>query len=215
MEVLQDRSRSPYPVDPRKVKELYIYINERILCFLLVSLISILITGCSPRYYFLSVGFETTTVLYEPLFPFSAVAGIGPYNSSLATPEILEPTVAATFISELYPTMLHDAQISTDLTPHSCSGDGCLSTFIVGPIGLIQPPPLPISSYPSADTIFVHSLQGVETEFWDVDSRDRFNLTDDCKVWGTNDSAIQVCISASSLDKDHLIAGIRTHLIIL
>lgn len=180
---------------------------------MLLPLISILITGCSLGDVVLIIGFETTTMLYETQFTFPAVAGIGPYNASLAHADVLIPSVAATYVSEIYLDVLHSAQLSTSLPPHSCSGDGCLSTFVVGPVGFIQPPPLQSTNYSRADTIFVHRLQGVQIEFWDADHGEQFMIKD-CKTWGTNNSAIQVCIGVSSVDKHYLVAGIRPNCVL-
>lgn len=135
---------------------------------------------------------------------------MAPFNSSLASVGILDPPVNAAFLIELYTNVLRNAGISTPLPPHSCSGDACVSTFIIGPIGLVQPPPPPIGSYSIADTIFVHRFQGVQVEFWDIDSHEQFT-TNECQIWGFNSSAIEMCIGVSSLDGNYLVAGIRPH----
>lgn len=158
----------------------------------------------------LIVGFETTTTSYEALYTSRAVGGIGSYNVSLTQTTILYPTALAIFVSELYLDVFQNVQMSTYLPPHSCSGDGCLSTFILASLALVQPPPLPPSNYPKADSIFIHRLQGVQVEFWNSDQRENFT-SNNCKIWGSNESAIEICIGQSFLDKNHLVAGLRAY----
>lgn len=156
------------------------------------------------------VGFETTATFYEALDTYPAVAGVGSYNVSLTQTSIILPPTAAIFVSDLFTDLLTSPLYATSLPPHSCSGAGCISSFILGSYGLIQPPPLPASNYSKADSIFLHRLQGVQVEFWDSDLGEQFT-SNDCKIWGTNESAIEVCIRQSSFEKNYLVAGIRAY----
>jgi hypothetical protein len=83
-----------------------------------------------------------------------------------------------------------------------------MSHFFAGPAAFIQPSPPPISNVSDADVVFVHQLQGIQVEFWNVSSTDEV-FGSDCKIWGSNYGAIQICIRSSSLNGSHfLISGI-------
>jgi len=61
-----------------------------------------------------------------------------------------------------------------------------------------------------ADSIFIPGLQGVKVEFWDSDLGEQL-MSEDCKIWGINENAIEICIRQSSHKMNYLVLGIRPH----
>ena len=158
------------------------------------------------------VAFEQTATTYETLYTYPAAAGVSSYNVSLTQTSIIYPSVAAILVSNLFTNILTSPLAATSLPPHSCSEPGCISSFILGSYGLIQPPPLPASNYSMADSISIRGLQGVKVDFWDSDLGEQF-MSEDCKIWGSNETAIEICLRQSSHEKNNLVLGIMTSLL--
>ena len=63
-----------------------------------------------------------------------------------------------------------------------------------------------------ADSISIRGLQGVKVDFWDSDLGEQF-MSEDCKIWGSNETAIEICLRQSSHEKNNLVLGIMTSLL--
>ena len=138
---------------------------------------------------------------------FVVSAGIAPFNASLAEPWVLVLSIAAT---TQFPTLLVDRAISHPVNPVtadiSCTKSRCHSYYFPGRFGQISPSPRRQSYPPNADTFIVKRGPGVQLDFWDV-SADFHWAPDYCRIWGTDEFAMTMCLTRSNVTKDALVAG--------
>ena len=59
----------------------------------------------------------------------------------------------------------------------------------------------------NGDTFIVNGVQGVHVDYWDVDEREEGWDTKDCKTWGTNHTALMICLRSSNVTENALVAG--------
>lgn len=155
-----------------------------------------------------SLGFVTTITTYDPQFTYRASAGMGAYNTSLVQPDIIPPFDVASYVSQYYTTILRDTTFGVQLDrPTSCSPSElvCGSRLFVGDYSFIYPVPSFISNFTDATVVVAHQISGVQVDIVGVTSGDVD--VSDCKIFGTNFTALQICLTASPTTPNGLIAG--------
>ena len=138
---------------------------------------------------------------YNPLFTYAATAGVGSYNASLARPDVNSPSAIANSVSQ-YIDFYKRSDFGYQL---SCPTSGCGSHLFVGGTSFIQPKPIYFTNITTANYVFVHQLQGLQVDTLVLTSGEV--QTNDCKIWGSNQAAIQICIADSTASPNALIAG--------
>lgn len=111
----------------------------------------------------------------------------------------------------LFSTLFADTTNTLPISPISCKGDGCLSYLFPGSMNLIAPWPWRVPGFFDADVLIVHGVQGIQIDYWSLDSTDHLDSSD-CKVYGAIDAAVMLCIASSTLDRSELIAGLKSFL---
>jgi hypothetical protein len=111
------------------------------------------------------------------------------------------------YFVQYYASLFSDVRLSTKSDPIICSDyEGCVSYLFPGALAFIIPSPFSINNLSNADVIQVLESPGLQLDFWDLSPDDTFQPDTDCRTWGSNDSATQICISSV---QDHFIAGTR------
>jgi len=110
------------------------------------------------------------------------------------------------YVDELYRNLFKNVQMATPSPPVLCNSyDECSSYLFPGPASLIIPTPVYISNFSDADAIQVYGSASVQIDYWKPNVSDQWSSAD-CRIWGSNESAIQICIGS----QDYLISGTFT-----
>lgn len=141
-----------------------------------------------------------STYQKEYVFPIQR-AGLSPMNASLADYDGFNLTATAEFWS-YFPALLTDSKRVRPVAPLSCSGEMCNSFFIPGSMMtiLLEPdlPPIQKDNYSSAVSYIQNDAPGYQIEFYPIDPvRDPPMTPNDCRVYGLNMMAIQICLKKS------------------
>lgn len=139
---------------------------------------------------------------YNPLFTYTATAGVGSYNVSLTQPDVNPPSTVANIVSQYYTDLYEKPDFGYQF---SCPTRGCGSHFFTGNIAFIQPNPIYFTNITTANYVFVRQLQGLQVDTLVLASGEVH--ASDCKIWGTNQTAIQICIADSTATPNALVAG--------
>jgi hypothetical protein len=153
----------------------------------------------------------TTTQHVVHQFPISR-AGLSPLNTSLTLTDQFNATATAQFWW-YFPAILSDSLSVQPATPLNCSGDQCQSFFFPGSMRniLLDPklPPIGSSEYPGAISYMQNDAPGYQIDYSPVDPIDSPLGLTDCRVYGIEIMAIQICLKKSN---NSLLAG-TTHFI--
>jgi len=130
-------------------------------------------------------------------------AGLTPINATLAEDDITR----LVFWYNL-PNFIPNSKYVVPIDPISCSGSGCNAYFAPGGLEDIllenyTNPEIPLEYYPEADSYLQKDAPGYQIEF-DSSVAGLELSVDDCRVYGTQDLAIAVCIKS---DKDSIVMG--------
>src|SRR5277367_5101421 len=150
---------------------------------------------------------------YEPLFTYAATAGIGSYNTSLIQPGVQNLPSVASWVFQYYPDLFEKLDFVYKLPSASCPTTWCESYLFVGDLTFIQPTPSQFNNISTANGIFVHQLQGLQVDMLVLASGEV--ETSDCKIWGNNETAIQICIAKLTDSPNALVAGNSPHTLVL
>lgn len=151
---------------------------------------------------------------FNPTSPTLGVsAGIGPFNASLA--EEWKSWVLSTYLVTEFPTFLADSTVSyptnyaASHSPCANNTQTCHSNYFPGVLGIVSPSVVEVKFNESlnGDTFIVNHVQGVHVDYWEVDKLEGNWTSDDCQMWGSNKSALRVCLSTSKVTKNALVAG--------
>jgi hypothetical protein len=143
------------------------------------------------------VSFQST---YSPAHqvPVNSAGLAGAMNTALVGTPAFNLTATAQFWW-YYPALLTDGQNSRAVTPINCTGDNCNSFFLPGPMALIEfdpsQPVVTTDQYPVATAYIQNDAPGYQIDFEPIDYEHDPPMTlDDCKVYGTNTIAVQICL---------------------
>jgi hypothetical protein len=143
------------------------------------------------------VSFQST---YSPVHqvPVSSAGLAGAMNTALVGTPAFNLTATAQFWW-YYPALLTDGQNSRAVTSINCTGDACNSFFLPGPMALIEfdpsQPVVTADQYPVATAYIQNDAPGYQIDFEPIDYEHDPPMTlDDCKVFGTNTIAVQICL---------------------
>jgi len=154
-----------------------------------------------------------TIYSYESYTPVSA--GIGVFNASVINyydSQVQLQLLAFTQIPSLFyePFWTYPMASSASST---CSNPElqCVSYLFVGGVEVIAPYPNNFLATQSteADTIVVYGEQGVQVDYWELNSSDSNFTEADCQTWATTSGefGFVLCIKESDLDRNNLVAG--------
>ena len=149
-----------------------------------------------------------TTIFTATGSPVPISAGIGPFNASWAAD--WNPSVLDLFVVSQVPVLAVDILQIYPTIPISngCVGPSCKSRFFSGGIGFVAPSPFLTMTQPTQSDVFiVHGEQGLQGDFWSVNSVDATITSNDCRTYGFSASAFTICIKPSSLYDTALVAG--------
>jgi len=135
------------------------------------------------------LGFVTGSTLYHTLYTYRASAGVGPFDPSIAQNYIGDPNFAAVVIQE-FPNLWLDNTVQLMLQENNVSR----TYFFPGGPSTVSPYPGVISGNWSTDVIVVHQVLSLQVEY-DVNPPTGLLTVDDCKLWATNDSAVELCLA--------------------
>ena len=79
-----------------------------------------------------------------------------------------------------------------------------MSYFVTGGLELITPWPSKQEQHLNAEIYMVKDLQGYQLDFSQLPTKARFNGQSDCKFFGDDASAVQICISSENDDESAL-----------
>ena len=149
----------------------------------------------------------TTITIYDPRFTYRASGGIGAYNTSLIRPDIFPPATIANIVSQYYIDLFRDTSlgVSLDTGPCPLNEPVCGSHLFVGDYSFIDPTPSFITNFTDATVVFAHQLSGIQVDIVGLNSGEVD--ASDCKIFGTNLSALQICITQSTTNPNGLLAG--------
>ncbi len=152
------------------------------------------------------LGFVASITTYEPVFTYAATAGMGSYNVSLTQPVINIPSNTANVVSQYFMKLFKNTDFEYEL-PLTCptNSSGCGSHLFVGDLSFIQPIPAYFNNVAAANVVFAHQVQGLQVDVLVLGSGEM--KTSDCKIWGNNQTAVQMCIANSTANPDALVAG--------
>lgn len=151
---------------------------------------------------------------FNPTSPtLNVSAGIGPFNASLA--QGWKSWVLSTYLVTEVPTFLADITVSYP-TSYAASHPPCVndiqtchSNYFPGVLGIVSPWVVGVKHNESlnGDTFIVNQVQGVHVDYWEIDELEGNWTSDDCRMWGSNKSALRICLSTSKVTKNALVAG--------
>jgi hypothetical protein len=98
-----------------------------------------------------------------------------------------------------FPALLTDSKRVKAGTPLNCSGQNCNSYFIPGSMSSIDldpnQPTIAKQDYPKAISYIQNDAPGYQLDFYPIDRVNDVSMTlDDCRVYGVDRVAIQVCL---------------------
>lgn len=150
---------------------------------------------------------------FNPTSPtLSVSAGIGPFNASLA--QGWKSWVLSTYLVTEFPTFLADSIVSYP-TSYAASHPPCVnntqichSSYFPGVLSIVSPSVFEVKFNESlnGDIFIVNQVQGVQVDYWEVDELEGNWTSDDCRTWGSNKSALMICLSTSKVTKNALVA---------
>lgn len=125
-------------------------------------------------------------------------AGLSPLNTSLVDIGLFNATATAEFWW-YFPSLLTDSKSVKPVSPVNCSGEKCVSFFVPGTMRTIQLDPAisPISrnNYSDAVAYIQNDAPGYQVEFFPVQREEsRKFVLEDCRVFGTEFNAVQICL---------------------
>jgi hypothetical protein len=107
-----------------------------------------------------------------------------------------------------FPAVLSDSLTVQPATPLNCSGDQCQSFFFPGSMRniLLDPklPPIGSNEYPGAISYMQNDAPGYQIDYSPLDPTDSPITLADCRVYGIEIMAIQICLRKSN---NSLLAG--------
>ena len=127
------------------------------------------------------------------------VAGIGgAMNTTFAKAPAFNITAPAQFWW-YYPALLTGGTTSKAVAPLNCTGNNCNSFFLPGLMSLIEfdpsQPVITADQYPDAVSYIQNDAPGYQFDFAPIDYHHDPPMTlDDCRVFGTNGTAVQICL---------------------
>lgn len=146
---------------------------------------------------------------------FRVAAGIGTFNASFA--KDYAPIAGIYFATDftrfldnpsiVYPVepvqnpTSHCTTIATQRNSPACSA----SYFVSSGLENISPWPSKNADFPDAGAYVVKDIAGYQFDFGELQTGERFDGTKDCRIYGDDVAAIQLCIS--TFDENTLIAS--------
>jgi hypothetical protein len=153
------------------------------------------------------ISFQST---YPPVSQFPILrSGLSPLNVSLVNTDFFNLTSTAEFWW-YFPSILSDTQRVTGVSPLACSGEACHSYFLPGSMAtiLLDPnePAITPLTYPNAIAYIQNDAPGYQLDYYPVDVAAPGITLDDCRVYGLDYLALQICLKERD---SSLLAGIR------
>jgi hypothetical protein len=171
-----------------------------------VRLFFVFLRGALAVLLLSNISFTTTQHVVHQ-FPI-ARAGLSPLNTSLTLTDQFNATATAQFWW-YFPAILSDSLAVQPATPLNCSGDQCQSYFFPGSMRniLLDPklPPIGSNEFPGAISYLQNDAPGYQIDYSPVDPTDPPLSLTDCRVYGIEIMAIQICLKKSN---NSLLAGI-------
>ena len=142
---------------------------------------------------------------YDTILNFGIIqAGLPPMDVLSATRHLGQASQHAMKFALYHRTALLDSLQSIPVAPHICSGPECFSYFLPGSLTMVSPMPNTESRKPDANIYIVKDAPGYHLQFYPIATGDFFDVTYDCRLYGKNTMALQLCIKAMGND---LMAG--------
>jgi len=155
-------------------------------------------------------------VTYSATSPTLGVsAGIGTFNASLVS-EMNAPWLATLMVGS-YSTLLIDTSGSFKtnhvVARHPCplNDATCHSTYFPGGLEYSVRPWIydkDIIGNTTGDSFRLQNVQGVQVDYWAMNSGEAPFQKHDCRTLGDNSNSVFLCIKNSTLNENVLIAGI-------
>jgi hypothetical protein len=170
-------------------------------------LTSVLLTSKRQLLTTNDAGFVTSITLYDTLWGYTSIAGIGKFNVTIGTaeaaifPDLIPINVVAQFVD-----LFSDPTRRFPLTPTLCTNSDCESYLFPGSWQLIIPNPWLITNYSDADVMITRAAQGLEIDYGPLDASESFEPSN-CLAWGSDSAAVQICIASSTVKQNQLNAG--------
>jgi hypothetical protein len=175
----------------------------RIILLACVPIMSVLLRSMKARsgHELTFLGFISTTTVYDPHYTFRVSGGIGAYNASYAA--FVDVDNTATIASELANTIFSSGGGQILLS----QGPGFSSHFLTGGLAFMQPiGEIVGKNFSDAGSVFAHQQLGVQVDL-SYPVSEFVASTSDCRIWGIQGYALNLCIAPAPGNTSALIAG--------
>jgi hypothetical protein len=148
-------------------------------------------------------------IVYDPFLPFTAVAGVGPFNGSFVRNKLNNTAGAITYQALVHAyDFVTNSQFSVMASPVSCSA-GCDSYIFPGALWSLNvtPPDSPLAGA----VVTIYNAPAIQMDFMEgLSDGDEFNfLGPDCTLYGENGNAVGIifCLAKSKVHDGSIITG--------
>lgn len=168
------------------------------------SLLRIMLIAVVPVMGVILLSFVDIGNFFDSYPPFNVSAGVGKFNVSYLgdTGASIVPAYLLNDFNGLlqnnvvsFPSAVVHQISSCDTTEVFASNACGAGYFLHGGLGLVTPWPTKNQNHPSASIYTLNSVRGLQLDFTNIVPGARFDGVTECIVVGSNDQAIQICIS--------------------
>jgi hypothetical protein len=169
------------------------------------SLLRIMLIAVVPVMGVILLSFVDIGDFFDSYPPFNVSAGVGKFDVSYLG-DTGASTIVPVYLLRDFSGLLQNNvasfpsavvhQISSCNTTEVFASNACgAGYFLHGGLGLVTPWPTKNQDHPSASVYTLNSVRGLQLDFTNIAPGARFDGVTECIVVGSNDQAIQICIS--------------------
>lgn len=169
------------------------------------SLLRIMLIAVVPVMGVILLSFVNIGNFFHSYPPFNVSAGVGKFDVSYLRDTRASTIVPAYLLTDFNGLLQNNVasfpsavvrQISSCNTTEVFASNACgAGYFLHGGLGLVTPWPTKNQDHPSASVYTLNSVRGLQLDFTNIVPGARFDGVTECIVVGSNDQAIQICIS--------------------